>query len=224
MRVELIFTFVPRLSRYQPVNPKPQKLKTVFHNADAELVALLKGGDKTAFKELFDKYGKRLYQFSLKYLREKEDAEDLLNEVFLKIWENRRNLKTDTSFQSYLFTIAYNNIRQRFLKRSREEKYIQIFAEESLTESLKSEDQIDYLSFVKVVNDAIETLPARRREIFMLYYKDELKGKQIAEELNITEQFVRNQLTLARKTIIDKFKETNKLEGMLFFSLFIVRN
>ena len=224
MRVELIFTFVPRLSPYQPVNPKPQKLKTVFYNADTELVALLKGGDKTAFKELFDKYGKRLYQFSLKFLREKEDAEDLLNEVFLKIWENRRNLKTDTSFQSYLFTIAYNNIRQRFLKRSREEKYIQIFATEHLTENLKNEDQIDYLSFVKVVNDAIEMLPARRREIFLLYYKEELKSKQIAEKLNITEQFVRNQLTIAKKTIIDKFKETNKLEGMLFFSLFIAHN
>jgi len=199
-------------------------LKTVFYNADTELVALLKGGDKTAFKKLFDKYGKRLYQFSLKFLREKEDAEDLLNEVFLKIWENRRNLKTDTSFQSYLFTIAYNNIRQRFLKRSREEKYIQIFATEHLTENLKNEDQIDYLSFVKVVNDAIEMLPARRREIFLLYYKEELKSKQIADKLNITEQFVRNQLTMAKKTIIDKFKETNKLEGMLFFSLFIAHN
>ncbi len=199
-------------------------MKTVFYNADAELVALLKGGDKTAFKELFDKYGKRLYQFSLKFLREKEDAEDLLNEVFLKIWENRRNLKTDTSFQSYLFTIAYNNIRQRFLKRSREEKYIQIFATEHLTENLKNEDQIDYLSFVKVVNDAIEMLPARRREIFLLYYKEELKSKQIAEKLNITEQFVRNQLTIAKKTIIDKFKDPNKLEGMLFFSLFIAHN
>jgi RNA polymerase sigma-70 factor (ECF subfamily) len=199
-------------------------LKTVFYNADTELVALLKGGDKTAFKKLFDKYGKRLYQFSLKFLREKEDAEDLLNEVFLKIWENRRNLKTDTSFQSYLFTIAYNNIRQRFLKRSREEKYIQIFATEHLTENLKNEDQIDYLSFVKVVNDAIEMLPARRREIFLLYYKEELKSKQIAEKLNITEQFVRNQLTMAKKTIIDKFKEPNKLEGMLFFSLFIAHN
>jgi RNA polymerase sigma factor, sigma-70 family len=196
-------------------------LNTVFYNTDAVLVALLKEGDKAAFKELFDKYGKRLFQFSLKYLREEEDAEDLLNEVFLKIWENRSSLKTDTSFQSYLFTIAYNNIRQRFLKRSREEKYIQIFAEEQLAERLKSEDQLDYLSFVKVVNEVIETLPARRKEIFVLYYQKELKGKQIAERLNLTEQFVRNQLSIAKKTIIDKFKENNRFEGVLFFTLFL---
>lgn len=202
-------------------NPKTQELNTVFYNTDAVLVALLKEGDKAAFKELFDKYGKRLFQFSLKYLREEEDAEDLLNEVFLKIWENRSSLKTDTSFQSYLFTIAYNNIRQRFLKRSREEKYIQIFAEEQLAERLKSEDQLDYLSFVKVVNEVIETLPARRKEIFVLYYQKELKGKQIAERLNLTEQFVRNQLSIAKKTIIDKFKENNRFEGVLFFTLFL---
>ncbi len=198
-------------------------MKYLSYN-EKNLVALLKESDKTAFRELFNEYGKRLYQFSIKYLREKEDAEDLVNEVFLKIWENRGSLKTGTSFQSYLFTIAYNNIRQRFLKRNREEKYIQIFAQEHLSESLKSEDQLDYLAFVKIVNEVIDTLPARRREIFILYYKEELKSKQIAEKLNLTEQFIRNQLSIAKKTIIDKFKETNKLEGILFFSLFVHQN
>ena len=89
---------------------------------DNGLIAQLQNGDKAAFKMLFEKYGPRLYQFSLKYLRDKEDAEDLLNEVFLKIWENRHSLKTNTSFQSYLFTIAYNNIRQRFLKKVQRRK------------------------------------------------------------------------------------------------------
>lgn len=87
-------------------------------DTDNSLITQLRNGNKGAFKLLFDKYGNRLYQFSLKYLREKEDAEDLLSEVFLKIWQNRGTLKTSTSFQSYLFTIAYNNIRQRFLKKT----------------------------------------------------------------------------------------------------------
>ena len=87
------------------------------------LIEQLRKDDKQAFKSLFEKYGKRLYQFSLKYLRDKEDAEDLLNEVFLKIWEKRHSIKSDTSFQSYLFSIAYNDIRKRFLKKSREDRY-----------------------------------------------------------------------------------------------------
>lgn len=187
---------------------------------DNELIERLRNGDKTAFKRLFDKYGSRLYAFSLRYLNEKEDAEDLLHEVFLKIWENKQNLRSDTSFQSYLFTIAYNNIRQRFLKKSREEKYIQLFAEEYLVSSTKDEDQLDYHLFVRKFNELVDLLPQRRKEIFVLSYKEEKKNGEIAEQLNVTEQFVKKQLSIARRFVIDKMKENNDLGGMLFLFLF----
>ncbi|MCW0484883.1 RNA polymerase sigma factor [Gaoshiqia sediminis] len=195
-------------------------MNTRIHHIDSVLIDQLQQGDKQAFKALFDKYAVRLYQFSLKYLREKEDAEDLLNEVFLKIWENRQNLRSDLSFQSYLFTIAYNNIRQRFLKRSREEKYIQVFAEEYIITSTKDEDQLDYQLFVEKFNKIIDLLPARRKEIFILSYKKEKKNREIAEQLGISEQFVKKQLSIARKFITDKMKENNDLPGLLFFYLF----
>ncbi len=186
---------------------------------DNGLITQLQNGDKAAFKILFEKYGPRLYQFSLKYLRDKEDAEDLLNEVFLKIWENRHSLKTNTSFQSYLFTIAYNNIRQRFLKKGREEKYIQVFAEENLIDSYTGEDQIDYMLIVQKINKTIDLLPARRKEIFNFSYKEELKSHEIADKLGLSEQFVKNQLSIARKYIISKIKEDNHIAGILLFYL-----
>jgi RNA polymerase sigma-70 factor (family 1) len=186
---------------------------------DNGLIAQLRNGNKEAFKILFEKYSIRLYQFSLKYLREKEDAEDLLNEVFLKIWENRNSLKTNTSFQSYLFTIAYNNIRQRFLKKSREEKYIRIFADENLVDSSKGEDQIDYMQIVLEINRIIDLLPSRRKEIFDLSYKGELKNHEIADKLGLSEQFVKNQLSVARKFIISKIKEDNHIASLLLFYL-----
>jgi len=186
---------------------------------DNGLIAQLRNGDKSAFKLLFEKYGTRLYQFSLKYLRDKDDAEDVLSDVFLKIWENRGSLKTDTSFQSYLFTIAYNNIRQRFLKKSREEKYIQVFAEENLVDSSKGEDQVDYILVVQKINIVINSLPARRKEIFNLSYKEELKNHEIADKLGLSEQFVKNQLSIARKYIISKIKEDNHIAGLLLFYL-----
>ncbi len=198
------------------------KLKT--NDTNDRLVAFLQQGDKLAFKILFEKYGTQVYQFSLRYLREKNDAEDLLNEVFLKIWENRHLLKTNYSFQSYLFTIAYNNIRQRFLKRNREEKYIRIFAEEYLLDSLKEEDHIDYLKFTKEINAIIELLPPRRKEIFNLNFKEGLKNREISEELGLSEQFVKKQLLFARKFIISKAKENNRLASILFLFLFIRPN
>lgn len=188
---------------------------------DNGLIIQLRIGNKDAFKMLFEKYSIRLYQFSLKYLREKEDAEDLLNEVFLKIWENRQSLKTNTSFQSYLFTIAYNNIRQRFLKKSREEKYIQIFAEENLVDFSKGEDEVDYLQIVQKINQVIDSLPARRKEIFNLSYKEEFKNHEIADKLGISEQFVKNQLSVARKYIISKIKEDKHIASLLLFYLLV---
>ena len=195
-------------------------MKLGDENTDRGLVSLLQKGDKKAFKLLFEKYASRLYQFSIKYLRDKEDTEDLLNEVFLKIWENRQSLKTNTAFQSYLFTIAYNNIRQRFLKKSREEKYIRIFAEEYIFDSANKEEQLDYLLFQKKLNEFIDLLPPRRKEIFILSFKEELKNKVIANQLDLSEQFVKNQLSLARKFIVEKMKEHNHLAGILFFCLF----
>jgi RNA polymerase sigma-70 factor (ECF subfamily) len=191
---------------------------------DNNLIILLQNSDKQAFKLLFEKYGHRLYHFSLKYLKEKEDAEDVLNEVFLKIWENRQNIRTNTSFQSYLFTIAYNNIRQRFLKRSREEKYIQVFADEYFSELSNNENQPDYHLFAKKIIELIDHLPPRRKEIFILSYKEELKNEKIAEQLQLSIPFVKNQLSIARKFILGKIKEDNQLSGVLFFYLFAGKN
>lgn len=188
---------------------------------DNNLVTLLQKGDKQAYKTLFEKYGTRLYHFALKYLKEKEDSKDLLNEVFLTLWENRQGLKTNLSLQSYLFTIAYNNIRQRFLKKIREEKYVRIFAEEYLFDTSKGEEQLDYQLFVDKINRIIDLLPPRRKEIFILSYKEELKNQQIAERIGISDHHVKKQLVIARKFVVDKVKEDNGLAGLLFLCLFI---
>lgn len=188
---------------------------------DTYLVSLLQKGDKQAYKTLFEKYGTRLYLFALKYLKEKEDAKDLLNEVFLTLWENRQNLKTNSSLKAYLFTIAYNNIRQRFLKKIREEKYVQIFAKEYLVDSPKGDEQLDYPLFLEKLNRIIDMLPPRRKEIFLLSYKKELKNYEIAEKLGLSDHHVKKQLVLARKFVIDKVREDNDLAGILFLYLFM---
>jgi len=195
-------------------------LDSRIYRTDSILTDQLQKGDKQAFKALFDKYGPRLYQFSLRYLKEKEDAEDLLNDVFLKIWENRQNLLSNLSFQAYLFTIAYNRIRQQFLKKNREEKYIQVFAKEYLDNSFKDEDELDYQLFVKRMNEIIDLLPPRRKEIFILSYKEEQKNSKIAAQLGLSEQFIKKQLSIARKFIVDKIKENGEVAGILLLYLF----
>jgi len=92
------------------------RVEKEFYN-EAVLVQKLRDGDPFAFEKIFSHYSKRLYQFSFSYLKSDADAEDVVEEVFFKLWQNRKSLKTETSFQSYLFTITLNFIKRHFNKR-----------------------------------------------------------------------------------------------------------
>jgi len=187
---------------------------------DDALVNQVRNGNLQAFRLLYDKYSLKVYHFSKKYLQEKQDAEDVLNEVFLKIWENRETLKSDTSFQSYLFTIAYNNIRKRYLKKSREQRYVHEFAAEYLTSTTQNEEELDYKRFVQKFRKLANELPERRREIFLLRYQQELKNGEIAQRLSLSEQFVKNQLSIARKFLLSAMSSDREITEFYFFFLF----
>src|SRR5665811_2551949 len=95
------------------------------HQSDFELVEKLQKGDLDAFDQFFKKYGDRLFGFAFSYLKSKEETEGLVQEVFLKIWENRKNLKKESSLKSYLFTIAYHNMCKLFRKKQIHEKFLE---------------------------------------------------------------------------------------------------
>ena len=83
---------------------------------DRELIKLLQKGNVEAFDSLFEVYSSKLFGFAVKYFKNEADAEELVQEVFVKVWENRQTLKSELSFKSYLFTIALNQIRKYFNK------------------------------------------------------------------------------------------------------------
>ena len=83
----------------------------------------LKQGDPNAFDELFSLYGSRVFGFVFGYLKIREEAEEVVQEVFLSIWRNRKNLKPELSFKAYLFKIAYNLILEHFETSSKQQEY-----------------------------------------------------------------------------------------------------
>jgi RNA polymerase sigma-70 factor (ECF subfamily) len=85
-------------------------LETGEHISDRNLIASLQKGDLEAYDMIFNKYGNRLYGFALKYLKSEAEAEELVQDVFLKIWEDRKKLKGESSLQAYLFTLSYHNM------------------------------------------------------------------------------------------------------------------
>ena len=94
---------------------------------DFELVRSLQKGDVRAFDRLFAKYGGKLFYLAKGYLGSREEAEGLVQEVFIKVWENRKNIKEHLSFRSYLFTITYNLIRKFFRAKYRKQEFLEEF-------------------------------------------------------------------------------------------------
>lgn len=193
---------------------------STFKHIDYLAVKNLKQGDVKAFDDLYNKYAARLYNFSLKYLKSVEEAEEVVQEVFLYIWDKRDGLKPDNSFNAYVFTIAYNIIRKYFNKKSRENAYKDDLIYTFLQLENNLDKIIDYKFLLEKVELIINALPARRKEIFIKRKYDGLSVKQIAEELEISPNTVENQLASAQKQILNELQK-EKLAGMIFFILFI---
>ena len=185
---------------------------------DYNLIQLLQKGNVAAFDSLFEVYSPKLYGFALKYLKNEADAEELVQEVFVKVWGNHQSLKSELSFKSYLFTIALNHIRKYFNKKATSLRYL-----ESLQNDPEFSDQIttdDYETTLRQVYRIIDQMPERRREIFMKSKLEGKSSKEVAFELNISPGTVDNQVSEALRFIRSQLK-SESISLMLFAVLFI---
>jgi RNA polymerase sigma-70 factor (ECF subfamily) len=187
------------------------------HSPDYNLIDDLRDGDLEAFDLIFKKYGDGLFGFAFTYLKSREETEELVQNVFLKLWVNRKNLKKQSSLKSYLFTIAYHNMCRLFREKQIHEKFTkEIIAVGQRTVNL--EEQLEYQSTLEQVDRLIEKLPEKQRVIFMKSRKEGKSSKEIADEMNLASTTVDNQISLAIK-----FLRKNLPEGsfavLLFFAI-----
>lgn len=187
---------------------------------ESKILKELKNGDHAAFEEIFKRYSKQLYQFSLSYLKSEQAAEDIIQEVFIKIWSNRKDIKTDSSFQSYLFTITLNSVRKYFnqLSRLNELKHDILF--DTTEFKLDFDNRSDYQLMLDYLDEFIRQMPEKRREVFIKKKIEEKSLKEISEELNITTKTVEYHITEAMRFLKSEFEKLN-IRGLIFFSLFI---
>ena len=186
---------------------------------EAQLVRSLSKDNILAFNTLFREYSGRLYRFAFGYLKSEELSEELVQEVFTRIWENRKSLKSEYSFKSYLFTIAFNIIKKHFRRTVCVSEYFKKQAAKDL--DLETVEKINYDSLYQYVSELADQLPARRKEIFIKSRFEGLSIKEIAEELKISHKTVENQLTDALRFIRSHIKREN-LPLLLFIALFIM--
>lgn len=191
-----------------------------LRHIDYSLVKQLKEGDLRSFDELFNKYYAKIYNFSFRYLKSTEEAEEVVQDVFLYVWEKRADLKPDLSFNAYIFTIAFNIIKKHFNKKAKENAYKDELIYNLLKQDNNLDKIIDYKFLLEKVEMIIDMLPPKRKEVFLKRKYEGLSVKQIADQLGVSPNTVENHLSAAQKQILEELQK-EKLAGLFFFVLFV---
>ena len=187
---------------------------------DIELIPKLQKGDVEAFDLIYQKYAGKLYGFTFKYLRSSDETEELVQSVFLKVWENHQSLRNETSFKSYLFTIAYNEICNTFKRRVYLRRFIGEQLSGKLAVSSDTEELIDYNFTKEQVASIVAKLPERQRAIFMKSRDEGKSNKEIALELGLSSGTVDNYISESIAFIRNHLQDNN-FAVFLLFSLFL---
>jgi RNA polymerase sigma-70 factor (family 1) len=163
--------------------------------------------DTVAYKELFLLYHKRLLNFSMTITHSKESAEEVVSDVFMKIWSNRKTLPTIENFHLYIYIVTKNLSINRLLKEKKENTFSLDDVEIDIKNIYADPEELMITAEMqKRIQAAIQALPPKCQLIFKLIREDGLKYKEVAELLNLSVKTVENQMTIALKKISESIR------------------
>ena len=178
-------------------------------------VVELKNDSQDAFGELFNRYKKKLYYFALSYLNDNAEAEEVVQSVFVRLWENRSTLDETMSIKSFIYrstvNACYNFLKKKAVRNRFVENEIIAF-EENVD---RSYDEIYYHDLKRQIDRIIASLPPQQQQIFQLSRFEGLSYSDIASQLNLSVRTVENQIYRALKII----KDNLRVESFFFFCI-----
>lgn len=173
--------------------------------SDHCLLSKLKEGDNLAFKYLYDRYWNKLYHAALKRLDDQFEAEELVQDIYTRLWKNKENLNIETEFDRYLFGAVKFEVLNRLAKRMHKQKNVDrvtraIYARDDYD----IHDRIDLQNTLNEIDCSIGNLPQKCKVVFTLSRKEYCTHKMIAEQLKISEKTVQKHITFALKALREK--------------------
>ncbi|MCK0136071.1 RNA polymerase sigma-70 factor [Arenibacter sp. S6351L] len=185
-----------------------------FISNEKDLLEELQKGNKNAYHKLFETYYKLLFIYAKSLTQNKYKSEDIVQNVFLKLWLNRENIIITTSIKNYLYTSVHNIFINDYLRTQKEITILHKIHGEVLQELAIEEDE-KIMDRLKWVDNEIQSLPKKAKEIFIMNKKRGLTSKEIANMLNISENTVESHIGRVLKRLRVKAAKLNFLS--IFF-------
>ncbi|MBL0736735.1 RNA polymerase sigma-70 factor [Flavobacterium sp. GN10] len=188
-------------------------MKIEDYSDNTTLIESLRNGDETAYTYLIDNYHHKLCVYANSLVKNVYSAEDIVQNVFIKVWEQRTRLKADHSLKSFLYKLTYNEFIDLYRKNqslfSLEKSYY-----DALNGIVQEEDSEAFQRVLNAVNKEIQNLPPKCKEVFILSKKEGLTNIEIAEHLDVSIKTVEAQITKAFSILRTSLEE--KVRSVLF--------
>ena len=178
---------------------------------EKELIILLKEGDEKAFTTLYRRYWSKVYNFSRLYLSSILEIEEVVQEVFVKVWESRSLLREDDNFKGFLFVITRNLVFNQF-RRSFNENAYKLTVLSSIMPYYNLEEELTAADLQEFIEKMVKELPPRQQEVFNLSRNAHLTYKEISIRLKISEKTVERHINEALKFL---------KKNIMFYLIFI---
>lgn len=188
-------------------------MKNDDYNDNSVLIEALRNGDEKAYAYLIDTYHHKLCVYANSLVKNIYSAEDIVQNVFIKVWEQRTRLKSDYALKSFLYKLVYNEFIDLYRKNqslfSLEKSYY-----DALNSIVFEDDSESFQRVLNVVNKEIQNLPPKCKEVFILSKKEGLTNIEIAEHLEVSVKTVEAQITKAFSILRTSLDE--KVKNVLF--------
>ena len=185
---------------------------------EKRLLTELKNGSFHAFERLYNMYSGKLYNFIMRISSGNQYmAEEVVQSAFIRVWEVRERVEPESSFISFLCTIAKNLLMNMYQRQTVEYVYNEYLKNTGVDRDSQTEESIDLRFLNEYIDSLAEELPAQRKKIFILSKRQNYTNKEIAEMMGISESTVATQLSLAVKFMREQLmKHYEKIVALLF--------
>jgi RNA polymerase sigma-70 factor (family 1) len=178
-------------------------------------LGLVAAGNERAFRSLYDEYAGKVYALAFSYLKSPLAAQDVVQDVFLKVWEKRSDLPVVNNFPAWLRILARNHLINTLQRKIPANFQEDVSGREFVAGGLLPSGQLDYKEMTGLIQEAVRALPPRQQQVYRLSREKEISLKEIASEMGISYNTVREHMSVALKSIRAYLEEHYGTIGLL---------